>query len=517
MKAMASSFLPWLMGLTRIMRYFVVAVLFHVGVLFLLGSMKIVAYVTPMIAEFVAPPDSIKPSEAEPDPYAVYRDFEYSGPDLGGGGGTPGKGPGGVPTAGGGTPEQYSATIMASAQTSAGAPESVAEVIGVTAEGITAMARPAGGPGGIGTPGMGLGDTKIGTPGIKGPGGTIVGARMGPKRAAAIQKFRGSAETEMAVMAGLRWLKKHQRADGSWDCGGGDKDVGGSALCALAFLGHGETPESKEFGATVNKSLEYLVARVGASGDITGNMYPQGLVTLALAEGYVMTSSPFLKEPLDKASKYIVKSQQAAKKSPSDVGGWRYSPGANDSDLSVSGWQIMALKSAKNAGIDIPQEAFDKASRYLWAMFQGQGFGYDSPGTKPGMTGVGVLCAQFLGHGNDERTKKALKYLKNQDVDWDKSSLGWNLYSWYYITQAMFQGGDDTWPQWNSKIRDPIVKAQADDGHWPFPPNSSGENKGLSHAYSTSLCCLILEVYYRYLPLYEVLESEKKKGAAAAP
>lgn len=507
------------MGLTRIMRYFVVALLFHVAVLFLLGSVKIVAYVTPIIAEFVAPPDTFKPSEAEPDPYAVYRDFEYTGPDLGGGGGTPGKGPGGVPTAGGGTPEQYSASIMAAATTSAGAPESVAEVIGVQAEGLTAMARPAGGPGGIGAPGMGLGDSKIGTPGIKGPGGNIVGARMGPKRSQAIQKFRGSMETEMAVMAGLRWLKKNQQENGSWVCGGGPKDIGVSAMAALAFLGHGETPESKEFGTTVHKALEFLVGKVGADGAVAGNnMYAQGLTTLALAEGYVMTASPFIKDPLERATKFIVKSQAANKKKPIHVGGWRYGPGSDDADLSVSGWQIMALKSAKNAGIDIPQEAFDKASKYLWAMYGGDGFGYDDPGRSASMTGVGVLCAQFLGHGSDERVKRSLKYLKTLDVDWEKSAGGWLLYQWYYITQAMFQGGDDYWPSWNSKIRDTVVKAQADDGHWPVPPKSSSEGKELAkhYAYATSFNCLILEVYYRYLPLYEVLEAEKKKGTPAA-
>lgn len=504
------------MGLTRIMRYFVVALVFHVAVLFLLGSVKIVAYVTPIIAEFVAPPDTFKPSEAEPDPYAVYRDFEYTGPDLGGGGGTPGKGPGGVPTAGGGTPEQYSASIMAAATTSAGAPESVAEVIGVQAEGLTAMARPAGGPGGIGAPGMGLGDTKIGTPGIKGPGGNIVGARMGPKRSQAIQKFRGSMETEMAVMAALRWLKKNQRPDGSWACQG--SDLGGSALAALAFLGHGETPESKEFGTTVHKALEYLVSKVGANGDVSGNMYPQGLVTLALAEGYVMTASPFIKDPLERAAKFIVKTQGVAKKNPIHAGGWRYNSNSDDSDLSVSGWQIMALKSAKNAGIDIPQEAFDKASKYLWAMFGGDGFGYAEPGRSPSMTGVGVLCAQFLGHGSDDRVKRALRYLRQQDVDWEKTAINWNLYAWYYITQGMFQAGEDYWPSWNSKIRDVVVRAQADDGHWPVPPKSAGEGKtlGNSPAYSTAMCCLILEIYYRYLPLYEVLEMEKKKGTPAA-
>lgn len=509
------------MGLTRIMRYFVVAVAFHAGVLFLLGSVKIVAYVTPILAEFVAPPDTFKPSQTEPDdPYAVYRDFEYTGPNLGGGGGSPGKGPGGVPTAAGGTPEQYSALVMAAATTGAGAPESVADVIGVQVEELTVIARTSGGPGGIATPRMGLGDTKIGTPGIKGLGGNIMGARMGPRKSVAMTKYEMPMETETAVMAALRWLKKNQRPDGSWPCV--VRDVGGSALATLAFLGHGETPESKEFGTTVHKALEYLVSKVNAEGAVEGvgamhGMYGQGLVTLALAEGYVMTSSPFIKDPLERATQFIVKAQGAAKAKPTDVGGWRYTPTSNDSDLSVTGWQIMALKSAKNAGINVPQEVFDQASKYLWATYGNNGFGYTGPGPSPGMTGVGVLCAQFLGHGEDERVKRALRFLRDQDVEWEKTRGSWVLYAWYYITQAMFQGGPDVWPSWNSKIRD-IVKHQADDGHWPCPPGSDWEFKEASKtpAYATAICCLTLEVYYRYLPLYEVLELERKKAGTAA-
>ena len=175
MKVIANRFITWLMGLTRLMRYFVVAVLFHVMLLAILGSIKIVAILPKIVAAFDAP--VLPPArEEEPDPFAAYRDFEYNGPTLGGGGGTGGKGPGGTPTASG-LPEDYKAHILTD-QARAATPSSVSEVIGVVSEAATAMARPSGGPEGIGPQVTGLGELKIGTGGIKGPGGGLLGARM---------------------------------------------------------------------------------------------------------------------------------------------------------------------------------------------------------------------------------------------------------------------------------------------------------------------------------------------------
>jgi hypothetical protein len=117
------------------------------------------------------------------------------------------------------------------------------------------------------------------------------------------------------------------------------------------------------------------------------------------------------------------------------------------------------------------------------------------------MTAVGVLCQQFLGHLNDPRTKKSLDYLKEQKFDWEKAGR-FSLYGWYYITQAMFQGGGSYWEYWNKQFQQPLIKAQASDGHWESP-----DGHGTESVYATSLSCLMLEVFYRYSPLY--LEMEK--------
>jgi len=306
-------------------------------------------------------------------------------------------------------------------------------------------------------------------------------------------------------------LKNNKRADGSWKCRDNDKTAG-TALAALAFLGHGETPDSEEFGPTVSKALQYLVAIIGPDGIVKDkNMYTQGIVTLALSEAYGMTQSPAVKEPLERAVNAIIAGQKARKKDARHNGGWRYFIDADNSDTSVSGWMIMALKSARLAGIAVPEEAFEKASEYLWKMYGDGGFGYDAPGRDPGPTAIGVLCQQFMGHADDKRTKRALETLRECRADWDKTKESFVLYHWYYQTQAMFQAGGSYWEFWNRQIREAMVKNQADDGHWPLPPQSEQELKLVkadSPVYSTALGALILEVYYRYLPIY--LEIEKK-------
>ncbi len=510
------------MAQTRLMRYFIIALLLHVALLAILGSIKIVAILPKVVASFEGTPLPPPPADKEPDdPNAVYRDFEYKGATVGGGGGTPGKGAGGVPTAGG-TPETYEAHILTpSAQAN---PDNVGDVIGIMSDAATVIARPVGGSSGVSlAPLSGMGEAKIGTAGVKGPGGGILGARIGPQRAISLNEFQGSAATEKAVVAALRWLKVHQEKDGSWKCG--KSATAGAALATLAFLGHGETPDSAEFGETVGKGLQYLAQQVDSNGQISdfpqddvAYGYSQGAVVLALSEGYAMTQSPVLRQPLDRALQAILRGQAAVKARSQDVGGWRYHPLSNDSDVSVTGWMIMALKSARAADIEIPQAVFDKAAQYLWNMYdtRNPGFGYQKPERYPSMTAVGILCQQFLGNGKDYRIQGALDYLREQKVDWAKTEGDFVLYGWYYMTQAMFQAGGSYWQYWNGEIRDTMVRNQQSDGRWMPPPHSDIEGRDFADTptYSTALGALILEVYYRYPPIYQLVEQSGEGGAA---
>ncbi len=528
MKVITQNFVTWLMGLTRIARYLVIAVLFHVVLLFALASIKIVAY-APKIAAFFTGAELPPPNEEEPDPFARFGPVDYNGPTTGGGGGIgKEKGPGGVKTAGG-TPAEYRAEILKEQRVTQ--PQEAAEVIGVLADASTGVVRPVGTPSSVTVPGLGIGKAELGTVGVQGPGGNMYGGRMGAVKMQNINKFKGSQEAEAAVMAALRWLKQNQRPDGSWQCE--QSDPAGTALALLAFLGHGETVDSPEFGACIQKALTFLVSRVNQNGGVTGwdsnhgnaDGYTQGIVTYALGEAYALSGSPALRDPLQRAIGAIVRWQKSYRDNPAQNGGWRYRPSHRDSDVSVTGWMIMALKSAKNAGLDVPQDAFDNAAKYLWNMYgewyddkkniTNHGFGYEKQGVDLGPTAIGVMCLQFMGQANDPRIKEALKYLKTQKVDWRGTDGYWVLYSWYYMTQAMFQAGGDWWTYWNQQIRDNTVRAQNENGSWSLPDKSKLENETMSKSpvYSTALSALILEVYYRYLPLYQLMEQQQEKPA----
>lgn len=497
------------MGLTGWMRYLVIALIAHAAILFGIATVKIAVAIPTIVATFTGdplPPPS-KPID-DIDPFAALRDFDYNGPTLGGGGGTPGKGPGGIPTAAGTTPTEYKATVLT--KDAAAADKTVGEVIGVdVGDSAGAIARLQGGPGAIDAPTMGLGEGKFGTAGVRGPGGGGFGQRVGPMRSKRIQQSGSSGEAERAVLAALRWLKEHQKPDGSWE---NKNSVAITGLATLAFLGHGHTPDDPEFGQTLMKAFQYLVSK-----GPQGNMYEHAILTYALAEGYGMTQSPALKEPMQKCVDILVKSQQATKKDALHVGGWRYSQGADDSDTSVTGWCVQALEAGKLAGASVPESTFESASKYLWNMFSGGSFGYDKPGGfRLGTTAIGILCQAFMGQGGDPRTKQALDKLKNEKFEWENDK-GWTIYTWYYQTQACFQGGGSYWEHWNNSFRDALIRKQSQDGHWDFPTKST-ENYG--HAYSTALCCLMLEVYYRYLPTYQSIEQkqlEKKAGTPLPP
>jgi hypothetical protein len=504
---------------------FLVALLIHVTLIAAFGWIKIGVNRPRIVASFdagVLPPPAADRNAQGPN--AASHDFDYNGPTLGAGGGTMGKGPGGNPTAGGGTVESYQAHLTTpSAQVGQ---ESIANVIGVVSDSATAIARPDGGPTGVGLTTLGgLGDIAIGTAGIKGPGGGILGARMGAQRASNLNQYNGSTETEGAVVAGLRWLKAHQEANGSWRCGG--STAAGTALATLAFLGHGETPDSTEFGDTVSKALDYLSIHVGGDGLVSDASQDyiggdsQGLVALALSEGYAMTQSPVLRDPLERSLNGIIRGQSAAKANAQHVGGWRYRPSSDDSDVSVTGWMIMALTSARAAGLNVPPEVCDKAAKFLWNMYdvKDPGFGYQSPERSPSMTAIGVFCQQLLGNGKDQRIQAALDYLREQRVEWDKTQGDYVLYGWYYITQAMFQGGGSYWQYWNREIRDTLIKKQRADGRWMPPPNSTMETRELAAtpAYSTSLGALILEVYYRCPPVDQRIGQRNGATGRIAP
>lgn len=496
MKVVSNRWVKWLMTRTLLLRCFVIALLLHLAMLLVLGSVRVVAVLPKIIAAFEGAPP---PVQEATDPFAAYRDVDYRA-----------AGASALATPGG-----Y--RVVIAPPTAPAANARLTSVIGVTADSAASAFRLNGSFVATTPPSFDIGDRgKLGLQAIAGPIPGAFAGRLGAARAKTLAEFPGTEKTEKALLAALQWLKSNQRPDGTWDSR--TSKTRSTALAMLAFLGHGETTDSAEFGVTVQRGLKYLIGSIGADGLVkeTGAspMYTQGVVTLALAEAYGLTQARALRESLERAVKAIVDAQKVIKTKPEDAGGWRNTAKSRDADTTTSSWLIMALKTAQNAGVSVPPTAFEMATKYLWNMYdEDGGFGYQGPTRIPDTTGAAVFCLQAMGRGDDPRLKKALDYLKQQKVEWDKTDGDYVLHSWYQITLAMFHAGGSSWEYWHRPMRDTLLKEQADDGHWDKPKRSrkDGEN-GL--AYSTALSCMILEVYYRYPPLYQ---EGGKRGGALAP
>ncbi len=338
----------------------------------------------------------------------------------------------------------------------------------------------------------------------------LVGSRSDAGRREGLRAFGAPAGTEEAVLRALRWLKSVQKPDGSW---AGQDETAMTGLALLAFLGHNETPASKEFGATVEKAIKYLIEVQNADGYFgkeTGGHLPyiHGIATYAISEAFALTKIMAVRDAMEKGVEALIKGQQ-------DCGAFDYAyKKADRSDLSVAGWQLQALKAAQFAGSSNEKihKAIENGIRYLRRQAfaaNGSGFVYS---TKPNeqaasggtwtMTSVGVLCLQLLGQGGSPEVRTGLKVLEDIECKWpadEKSKAA--VYGWYYLTQAKFQRGESTWNAWNRQFAPTLIRAQSKEGYW-----AGGDHDQGSHVYTTTLCVLMLEVYYRYLPTFKRVE-----------
>ncbi|MCX6877857.1 MAG: terpene cyclase/mutase family protein [Verrucomicrobia bacterium] len=314
----------------------------------------------------------------------------------------------------------------------------------------------------------------------------------------------GTAACEDAVLKALRWLKANQNSDGSWS---GQSKVAMTGLALLAYFGHCETPASDEFGDSCLKAIIYLVD-IGMKNDgkLADNFtqqswcYEHGIAAYALGEALTFCKEinqdvPYLAEVAEKAGQFIIDNQNVN-------GGWAYSYviTGGHTDMSIVGWQIQALKALSHTGIRFKGRStcLNKAFKYIaFCQNAGGGYGYTGPDSKNGdyftLTGVGMLCNQMWEKGNGPDVRKAAKYVRdNTKFDYQNKA---NLYAHYYESQAMMQSGGDDWKAYNALFRDQLLTNQAPDGSWK--PNGCPHVN--NDVFSTCLCTLMLEVYYRFL------------------
>ncbi|MCA9141145.1 MAG: hypothetical protein H6823_18625 [Planctomycetaceae bacterium] len=334
--------------------------------------------------------------------------------------------------------------------------------------------------------------------------------RTEEQRARLVAARGGNQASEDAVEQGLAWLAEHQRQDGSWHlnhqegrCNGRcphpgtvGTSTGATALALLPFLGAGYTHQQGKYKDVVGEGLYYLTGRMIETphgGDLQeGTMYSQGIATIALCEAYAMTGDEQLKSYAQKAVDFIVRAQHPR-------GGWRYVPGA-PGDTTVTGWQVMALKSAKMAGLFVPSHTTELAKEYLDSVQDPGGvfYGYQRPGKESGPTSVATLLRMYLGwRRDDSRLVGGYAFLANQGPSQT------DMYFNYYATQVLHHHGGSDWERWNIRMRDFLIARQAPSGHekgsWYFVDRHGTAGGRL---YTTAICTMILEVYYRHMPLY---------------
>ena len=352
------------------------------------------------------------------------------------------------------------------------------------------------------------------------------------------RRFGGTNESEQAVELSLRWLAAQQEPEGHWSArkygsgqidvvridgnnvdrrnAGKQADTGITALAILSFLGAGYTREEGRYADSVDRALDWLVRQQAVDGNFAGQsvhharMYCHALATFAIAEAYALQSDQSvdtrLRAPLLQAVQFIISRQN-----PYD-GGWRYRKG-QDGDMSMFGWQLMALKSAELAGMRIPPHVRTGMARFLRKSALGQDGGLAAyrvaadrkhSRVTATMTAEALFCRQMLGYPPGSRAnREAVSYMLEHLPA--HSSL--NLYYWYYGTLAMYQYGGEAWDVWNNNLRDLLVFEQRKTGEFAgsWDPRGPWGPYG-GRLYSTTLSTLTLEVYYRFLPLYRMDE-----------
>ncbi len=306
--------------------------------------------------------------------------------------------------------------------------------------------------------------------------------------------------TERAIERGLEFLASRQHEDGSFGAGAYRGNVAVVSLCGMAMMAGGSTPGRGPYGPHVAKCLDYVLANTHESGYIIapayaqhGPMYGHGFAAMFLAECYGMSPRPELREKLGRAVKLIVNCQN-------EQGGWRYQPERREADISVTVCQVMALRAARNAGLYVPPQTIDRSVDYIKSSQNADG-GFSYRLTERGTSAFPRSAAAVVGlfsagiYEGPEVTK-GMKYLvqfiPQHGVERHET---WYFYGHYYAALAMWQAGGDRWEKWYPAIRDELLARQRPNGAWVDPT--------VSFDFATAMACLILQVPYNYLPIFQ--------------
>jgi hypothetical protein len=293
-------------------------------------------------------------------------------------------------------------------------------------------------------------------------------------------------------------------------------NTGITSLAVMAFLARGHLPGRGPYGSVINRGIDYILSQQlengllicrQQTGRTTGLMYEHSIATLLLSEVSGMVDATRQQKLDDVLSKALLVLLQAQKvpKTEMNAGGWRYTPGTTDSDLSLTGWSVMALRAAKLNGAAVPDEHIEMAVAYILNCHEDNGgFSYMPSMRDPtaSMTGIALLCLELCGEHGNEDCAAAGEFILNRPPQMttpDGRPGHFRYYSFYYCGQAMFQLGGKYWNEFAPMMYEALLPDQQQDGRWAYPGNSFPYNT----SYPTAMSVLTLTVSARQLPIYQ--------------
>jgi hypothetical protein len=301
---------------------------------------------------------------------------------------------------------------------------------------------------------------------------------------------------------GLQYLANTQAPEGHWT--GGEQGPGVTGLCLMVFLASGEDPNFGLYSNHVRRALRNIISSQDPNTGYLGNsMYHHGFGMLALAEAYgVVDDSNLWPDGQNERTRSVGQALELAVRAAltsqkkNHFGGWRYSPDATDADTSVSGAVLMGLLAARNAGIEVPDEAIDRAISYYQKMTSPSGQvaysgGFGGFDESPARISIGALVYAIARRKDLPEYKATIEHL-TQNLE--QPAQGFLDYTRYYQAQALFQGDVEAWEKWNKLLIRQLKAAQQPDG------SIQGD---MGPAIATSMSCLALALNYRFLPIYE--------------
>ncbi|MFM8634427.1 MAG: squalene--hopene cyclase [Planctomycetia bacterium] len=360
----------------------------------------------------------------------------------------------------------------------------------------------------------------------------LLTGRSPGRRDALLEAGGGGGETETAVALALEWLVRNQEKSGLWSLRGPYLDgsrqenrLAATAMALLALQGAGNSTRDGAHRDAVRKGWTALLSRQSPNGTFDIGqipeqqvMYAHAQATIALCELYGMTGEVSLQAAAQRAVDYAVAAQMPD-------GGWKYRPpepnSPNHGDMSVTGWYMMALKTAEMAGLSVPRETYGRMTAFLDAVFvsDDKGYGYEIMRQKhgfqirPALTAEALLCRQYLGWRRDDPKLVAGAALLLREVP--KGFDYPDVYAWYYATQVLHHMEGEPWRQWNDWMRTALPESQVDKGREKGSWSPSNDKWGYvgGRLFMTCLCTCMLEVYYRHLALHATIEEAPRPAA----